>query len=189
MLKAKEGDSFSVLLLLDLCPEISVLALGVFLSGFQPLLILSITKFFFPVSKLLWHLLNLTPVVSVMSCVSVHCCQQFCFSSYPLMFGVPLLLVLDTALHSDIARPSAFCRQHPTSKINYTKWCTKPCMWLAVNVQMTKSWMCNNQLKLNEDETKAILFSTPCHCLPSSVIISTHGIAFLDKGLGVHPWP
>ena len=45
--------------------------------------------------------------------------------------------------------------------------------------------MCNNQLKLNEDKTEAILFSTPslssCHCLPSSIMVSTHEILFSDK--------
>ena len=48
-----------------------------------------------------------------------------------------------------------------------------------------KAWMCNNQLKLNEDKTEAILFSTPslssCHCLPSSIVVGTHEILFSDK--------
>ena len=47
-----------------------------------------------------------------------------------------------------------------------------------------KSWMCNNQLKLNEDKTETIVFSTlslPSDCLPSSVIVGTHQIAFSDK--------
>ena len=48
-----------------------------------------------------------------------------------------------------------------------------------------KAWMCNNQLKLNEDKTEAILFLTPslssCHCLPSSVMVGTHEILFSDK--------
>ena len=48
-----------------------------------------------------------------------------------------------------------------------------------------KAWMCNNQLKLNEDKTEAILFSTPflssCHCLPSSIMVGTHEILFSDK--------
>ena len=48
-----------------------------------------------------------------------------------------------------------------------------------------KAWMCNNQLKLNEDKTEAILFSTSslssCHCLPSSIIVGTHEIVFSDK--------
>ena len=47
-----------------------------------------------------------------------------------------------------------------------------------------KSWMCSNQLKLNEDKTEAILFSTlslPSDCLPSSATVGTHQIAFSDK--------
>ena len=48
-----------------------------------------------------------------------------------------------------------------------------------------KAWMCNNQFKLNEDKTEAILFSIPslssCHCLPSSVMVGTHEILFSDK--------
>ena len=48
-----------------------------------------------------------------------------------------------------------------------------------------KAWMCNNQLKLNEDKTEAFLFSTPlrssCHCLPSSIMVGTHEILFSDK--------
>ena len=47
-----------------------------------------------------------------------------------------------------------------------------------------KSWMCSNQFKFNEDKTEAILFSTlslPSDCLPSSVTVGTHQIAFSDK--------
>ena len=45
--------------------------------------------------------------------------------------------------------------------------------------------MCNKKLKLNEDKTEVILFSTPslssCHCLPSSIMVGTHEIMFSDK--------
>ena len=47
-----------------------------------------------------------------------------------------------------------------------------------------KAWICNNQHKLNEDKTEAILFSTPlspCRCLPSSIMVGTHEIVFPDK--------
>ena len=47
-----------------------------------------------------------------------------------------------------------------------------------------KAWMCHNQLRLNEDKTEAILFSTPlfsCYCLPSSIMVGTHEIVFSDK--------
>ena len=42
--------------------------------------------------------------------------------------------------------------------------------------------MCNNQLKLNDDKTEAIL--TPLsysHCLPSSVTVGTHEIMFYEQ--------
>ena len=45
--------------------------------------------------------------------------------------------------------------------------------------------MSNNWLKLNEDKTEAILFSTPslslCHCLPLSIMVGTHEILFSHK--------
>ena len=47
-----------------------------------------------------------------------------------------------------------------------------------------KSWMYSNQLKLNEDKTEAILFSTlslPSDCLLSSVTVGIHQKAFSDK--------
>ena len=48
-----------------------------------------------------------------------------------------------------------------------------------------KAWMCNNQLKLNEDKTEAILFLTPslssCHCLPSSIMVGTREILCSGK--------
>ena len=40
-------------------------------------------------------------------------------------------------------------------------------------------------IKLDDDKTEAILFSTPsvspCHCLLSSVMVGTHEIVFSDK--------
>jgi len=48
-----------------------------------------------------------------------------------------------------------------------------------------KAWMCNNQLKLNEDKTEAILLSTPslssCHWLPVLIMAGTHETVFSDK--------
>ena len=44
--------------------------------------------------------------------------------------------------------------------------------------------MCNNQLKLNEDKTGAILFLTPSlpsDCLLPSATDGTHQIVFFDK--------
>ena len=55
---------------------------------------------------------------------------------------------------------------------------------LQLFIDDIKSWMCNNQLNLNEDKTEAILFLTlavPSDCLSSSVTVGTHQIAFSDK--------
>ena len=55
---------------------------------------------------------------------------------------------------------------------------------LQLRTDDIKSWLCSNQLKLNEDRTEAILFwtlSLPSDCLPSSVAVGTHQIAFSDK--------
>ena len=55
---------------------------------------------------------------------------------------------------------------------------------LQLCIDDIKSWMCSNQLKLNENKTEAILFSTlflPSDFLLSSVTVGTDQIAFPDK--------
>ena len=118
-------------------------------------------------------------------------------SSSPVMFGVPqgsvlgpVLFVLYTtplseiiANHSDnhqlFADDTQLQKSAPPNDVQSLTHNLQSC------TDDIKAWMSNNQLKLNEDKTEAILFSTPslssCHCLPSSVMVGTHGILFLDK--------
>ena len=159
-----------------------------------------ISRFFFPVSKpfgihsttLQWfrsYLLDRNQCVVVDNSAS---------SSSPVMFGVPQGSVLGPVLfvlyttplslrhHSQsLSQPSAFCKWHPTSKINPPNDVQSLTYDLQSCTDDIKAWMCNNQLKLNEDKTEAILFSTPslssCHCLPSSIMVGTHEILFSDK--------
>ena len=131
-----------------------------------------------------------TPVVSIVSTgqKSVHCCQQFCFLSFSFdvwsssgLSAGPCKVCLvhySTFWHhsQSFGQPSAVCRRHPTSKIS-TKQRTQTILHMNYNyAQMTKSCMCGSQLKLNEDKTEAILFSTlslPSDCLPSPVTAGT----------------
>ena len=122
---------------------------------FQLHLMLSITRFFFHVSKL--PLASALPLSSGFDHTfwylqkSVHGCQQFCFlfiSSYVsystgLSAGtcaVCFVLCSTFRYHSkSLSQPSAFCRQHPTSKINSTKWRAKPYTWPATMHRWHKS--------------------------------------------------
>ena len=113
------------------------------------------------------------------------------------MFGVPqgsilgpVLFVLYTTLLSDIianhsvnhqlfADNTQLQKSTPPNDVQSLTHGLKSC------TDDIKAWMCNNQLKLNEDKTEAILFSTPSlssyHCLPSSIMVGTHEILFSDK--------
>ena len=113
------------------------------------------------------------------------------------MFGVPqgsvlgpVLFVLYTAPLSDIIASHSVNHQLFADNTQLQK-STPPydVQSLTHDLQSCtddiKAWMCNNQLKLNEDKTEAILFLTSslfsCHCLPSSIMVSTHEIVFSDK--------
>ena len=117
-----------------------------------------------------WDQFQRIPVVSIIS--TRHCCPLLSTVLLPLLllwcleFHRARCWVLHCCLahystfrhHSlSFGQPSATCRRHPTSKVNSTKQRTKPYTWCTDNI---KSWMCSNQLKLNEDKTEAILFST-----------------------------
>ena len=70
---------------------------------------------------------------------------------------------------------------------------TISCMQVTTNFKTQlhqTTWICNNQLKPNEDKTDAILFLTPSlpsDCLPSSVTVGADQIAFsgIVSNLGV----
>ena len=155
-------DKISVLLLLDLSATFDTIDHQILLS---------------PSQNCLWHPLYRSPVVLIVPSgqKSMRCCQQLCFlffSSHVWCstgFSVGTCAVCfvhySTFRHhsQSLSQPSAFCRRHPTSKINSTKRRAKPYTRhdLQSYTDDIKAWMCNNQLKLNEDKTEAILFSTP----------------------------
>ena len=88
----------------------------------------------------LWHPLYRCPVVLIIPSgqKSVCGCQQFCFlfisshvwCSTGLSAGTCAVCFVHCSIfrhHSkSLTQPSAFCRRHPTSKINSTKWWAKP---------------------------------------------------------------
>ena len=168
---------------------------------FQLRLTLSITRFFFPISKLSWHPLYRSPVVLIVPSgqKSMCCCQQFCFlffSSHVWCstgFSVGNLCCLFCTLlhfHSDIIANHSVNHQLFADDAQLQKSTPpKDVQSLTHDLQSCtddiKAWMCNNQLKLNEDKTEAILFSTPslssCHCLPLSTMVRKHEILFSDK--------
>jgi len=88
----------------------------------------------FPSRNCLWHPLYRSPVVSIVPSgqKSMRCCQQFCFLFCSTSFSVGTCAVCfvhySTFRHpsQSLSQPSAFCRRHPTSKINSTKRRAKP---------------------------------------------------------------
>ena len=108
--------------------------------------------FLYRIETVFWHPLYPTPVVSITTFwqKSVRCCQQFCFLFFSsrvwysarLSAGTRAICFAhySTLRHhgQSLCQPSAFGRRHPTSNINSTKWCTKPCNY----VQMTYKHGC-----------------------------------------------
>ena len=124
-------------------------------------------------------------------------------SSSPVMFGVPqgsvlgpALFVLYTTPLSDIANHSVnhqlFADDTQLQKSTPPNDMQSLTHDLQSCTDDIKTGMSNNQLKLNEDKTEAILFSTPlssCHCLPSSIMVGTREILFSDsQELRIYPW-
>ena len=151
---------------------------------FQLRLILSITRFFFPVLEL--SLASALPLSggfdrTFWTEIRALLFNNSASSSSPVMFGVPqgsvlgpMLFVLYTTPLSDIIATYSVNYQLFANDTQLQK-STSPndVQSLTHDLQSCtddiKAWMCNNQLKLDEDKTEAILFSTPslssCHCL------------------------
>ena len=184
LLNAMDEDKISVLLLLDLSAAFDTIDHQILLSRLG-------TVFGIRSTALRWfrsYLLDRNQCVVVNNSAS---------SSSPVMFGVPqgsvlgpVLFVLYTTPLSDIIANHSVNYQLFANDTQLQK-STSPndVQSLTHDLQSCtddiKAWMCNNQLKLNEDKTEAILFSTPslswCHCLPSSIMVGTHEILFSDK--------
>ena len=127
------------------------------------------------------------------------------FSLSPLMSGVPqgsvlgpVLFVLYTTPLSDIIANHPVKHQLFADDIQLQK-STPPhdVQNLTHDLQSCtdniKAWTCNNQLKLNEDKTETIFFSTPslssCHCLPSSIMVGTHKICVFRQSQELRVYP
>ena len=187
-----DEDKISVLLLLDLSAAFDTIDHQILLSRLE-------TVFGLRSTALQWfrsYLLDKNQCVVVNNSAS---------SSYPVMFGVPqgsmlgpVLFVLYTTPLSDIIANHSVNYQRFADDTQLQK-STPPndMQRLTHDLQSCtddiKAWMSNNQLKLNEVKTEAILFSTPslssCHCLPSSIMVGTHEILFSDtQELRIYPW-
>ena len=191
LLHAMVEDKISVLLLLDLSAAFDTIDHQILLSRLE-------TAFGLRSTALQWfrsYLLDKNKCVVVNNSAS---------SSSPVMFGVPqgsmlgpVLFVLYTTPLSDIIANHSVNYQRFADDTQLQK-STPPndMQSLTHDLQSCtddiKAWMSNNQLKLNEDKTEAILFSTPslssCHCLPSSIMVGTHEILFSDsQELRIYP--
>ena len=182
LLNAMNEDKISILLLLDLSAVFDTINHQIILSRLE-------TVFGIRSTALRWFWLYL---LDRNQCVVVN---NSASSSSPVMFGVPqgsvlgpVLFVLYTTPLSDIIANHSVNHQLFADDTQLQK-STPPndMQSLTHDLQSCtddiKAWMCNNQL--NEDKTEAILFLTPflssCHCLPSSIMVSTHEILFSDK--------
>ena len=184
LLNAMDEDKISVLLLLDLSVGFDTIDHQILLSRLE-------TVFGIRSAVLQWfrsYLLDRNQCVVVNNSAS---------SSSAVIFGVPqglvlgpVLFVLYTTPLSDIIANHSVNHQLFADDTQLQK-STPPNDMQSVTHDLQsstddiKAWMCNNQLKLNEDKTEAILFSTPslssCNCLPSSIMVGTHEIMFSNK--------
>ena len=167
---------------------------------FQLRLTLSISRFFFPVSKLslasalpfssgfdrtFWTEINallstiLLPLLLQSRLVfhRVQCWDLCCF--FCTLLPLSDIIANHSVNHQLFADDTQLQKSAPPNDVQSHTHDLQSC------TDDIKAWMSNNQLKLNEDKTEAILFSTPslssCHCLPSSIMVGTHEILFSEK--------
>ena len=140
----------------------------------------------FPVSKLSLASALRSPVVSVIPSgqKSMRCCQQFCFLFFSSHVWCSTGFSVGTCavcfVHYSTQSTISFSQMTPNFIYQLHQTTCKALHTTCNRTYDIKAWMCNNQLKLNEEKTEAILFSTPslssCHCLPSSIMVGTHEI-------------
>lgn len=183
ILSAMDDDKLSVLLLLDNSAAFDTIDHSVLISRLE-------TVFGIRSVALDWfksYLHDRKQFVSVNNLAS---------TSSPLLFGVPQGSVLGPVLFVLYTTPlSSVIRQHPVNHYLFAddtqlQQSCKPTEMhtLTSTIQNCTSdiraWMMTNKLKLNEDKTEAVLFSSSAvldSSLPSSVTVGSASIPFTDK--------
>ena len=179
ILSALENDNISVLLLLDLSAAIDTIDHQILLSRLN-------SVFGIQSTALQWFQSYLS--------------DSYNSSSSPsqLMYGVPqgsvlgpILFVLYTAPLSDIIASHSvnhqlFADDTQLQKSAPLSEATNLTKELNVCTDDIKTWMSENQLKLNDDKTEALLFPfssslKPTVPLPDSIILGSHNIPFSDS--------
>ena len=117
----------------------------------------------------------------------MRCCQLFCFlffsshvwcsTGYTTPFSD--IIANHSVNHQLLADDTQLQKSTPPNDVQSLTHDLQSC------TDDIKAWMCNTQLKLNEDKTEAILFSTLSlssrHCLPSSITMKQHVIKICQK--------
>ena len=184
LLKTMDNDDISVLLLLDLSAAFDTVDHHILLSRLE-------NVFGIHSAALQWfrsYLLDRFQFVSVDNLRS---------ATTPLLYGVPQGSVLGPVLFVLYTTPlSDTISAHPVNHHLYAddtqlQNTGQPSNIHTVTQELQactddiKTWMGNNQLKLNDDKTEAIMFSPPSlpsSCiLPSHITVGSHVIPFAGK--------
>ena len=181
LLTAMDENKLSVLLLLDLSAAFDTIDHQILLSRLE-------TTFGIHSTALQWfrsYLLDRSQFVSINGLSS---------SPSPLLFGVPqgsvlgpVLFVLYTTPLSDLISTHPVSHQLFADDTQLQKSGTPADAQTIISELQActtdiKSWMNDNQLKLNDEKTEALLFSPPSisqSCtLPTSIPVGSHSISF-----------